>query len=124
MNSYESMWEDDETSRRVELLVNYSQHDAGITINEITPIKVTFLCPTSKAARRTIGAHLSGLAACVGAGSCAGVFEPGNSRLSSAGLPGVRPFADCGRGCGQAAPTPEPPGSLELYLLITKARQS
>ena len=55
MNSYESMWEDDETSRRVELLVNYSQHDAGITINEITPIKVTFLCPTSKAARRTIG---------------------------------------------------------------------
>lgn len=55
MNSYQSMWEDDETSRKVELLVNYSQHDAGVTINEITPIKVTFLCPSTKAARRTIG---------------------------------------------------------------------
>ena len=55
MNTYQSVWEDDETSRRVELLVNYSQHDAGVTINEITPIKVTFLCPSTKAARRTIG---------------------------------------------------------------------
>ena len=55
MNSYQSVWEDDETSRRVELLVNYSQHDAGVTINEITPIKVTFLCPSTKATRRSIG---------------------------------------------------------------------
>ncbi|HRX79001.1 MAG: hypothetical protein H6821_04725 [Planctomycetaceae bacterium] len=55
MNSYQSVWEDDETSRRVELLVNYSQHDAGVTINEITPIKVTFLCPNTKASRRSIG---------------------------------------------------------------------
>jgi hypothetical protein len=55
MNSYQSVWEDDETNRKVELLVDYSHDEAGVTINEITPIKVTFLCPTTKAAIRSIG---------------------------------------------------------------------
>lgn len=55
MNSYQSVWEDDETNRKVELLVNYSQNESGITINEITPIKVTFHCPTTKEVLRTIG---------------------------------------------------------------------
>ncbi|MEX0818696.1 MAG: hypothetical protein WD070_03855 [Pirellulaceae bacterium] len=55
MNSYQSVWEDDETNRKVELLVDYSHHEAGVTINEITPIKVTFLDPATKAAVRSIG---------------------------------------------------------------------
>jgi hypothetical protein len=55
MNSCQSVWEDDESNRKVELLVNYSQDDAGVTVNEITPIKVTFLDPATKAVTRSIG---------------------------------------------------------------------
>ena len=55
MNSCQSVWEDDETNRKVELLVDYSQNDAGVTIGEITPIKVTFLDPATKATIRSIG---------------------------------------------------------------------
>ena len=42
MTSYQSVWEDDETNRKVELLVNYTLEETGVTINDITPIKVTF----------------------------------------------------------------------------------
>lgn len=55
MNSCQSVWEDDETSRKVELLVDYSLDESGVAINEITPIKVTFLCPSTKTAVRSIG---------------------------------------------------------------------
>ena len=55
MNSCQSVWEDDETNRKVELLVDYSQDEAGVTISEITPIKVTFLDPVTKAADRSVG---------------------------------------------------------------------
>jgi hypothetical protein len=55
MDSYQSVWEDDETNRKVELLVNYSQDDAGVTIEDITPTKVTFLDPATKADLRSIG---------------------------------------------------------------------
>ncbi len=55
MNSCQSVWEDDETSRKVELLVDYSQNESGVTINEITPIKVTFVDPATKADVRSIG---------------------------------------------------------------------
>ena len=55
MDSYQSVWEDDETNRKVELLVNYSQNNAGVTIDDITPTKVTFLDPATKAAVRSIG---------------------------------------------------------------------
>jgi len=55
MDSYQCVWEDDETNRKVELLVNYSQDDAGVTIEDITPTKVTFLDPATKAEQRSIG---------------------------------------------------------------------
>lgn len=54
MNSYQSVWEDDETNRKVELLVNYSHNESGVAINEITPTKVTFHCPTTKEVVRSI----------------------------------------------------------------------
>lgn len=55
MDSYQSVWEDDETNRKVELLVNFSQNDAGVTIDDITPTKVTFLDPATKSDVRSIG---------------------------------------------------------------------
>ena len=55
MDSYQSVWEDDETNRKVELLVNYSQGDAGVTIDDITPTKITFLDSATKAEVRSIG---------------------------------------------------------------------
>jgi len=55
MTSYQSVWEDDESNRKVELLVDYSKNDSGVSITEITPIKVTFVDPATKADVRSIG---------------------------------------------------------------------
>ncbi len=55
MNSCQSVWEDDEANRKVELLVDYSQDESGVTINEITPTKVTFVDSATKAHVRSIG---------------------------------------------------------------------
>ena len=55
MDSYQAAWEDDETNRRVDLVVNYSLEDAGVAIKEITPTKVTFLDPATNDELRSIG---------------------------------------------------------------------
>lgn len=87
MNSYQSVWEDDETSRRVELLVNYSQHDERVTINAITPFKVTFLCPNTKATRRTIGVWTkTGRAMLAAQFRAAGRIESLEQEISNGGL--------------------------------------
>ena len=55
MNGYQSVWEDDETNRKVELLVDYSLQGEAITINQITPTRVTFIDPATKSDIRSIG---------------------------------------------------------------------
>jgi len=90
MNSYQSVWEDDETSRKVELLVNYSRNEAGVTVNEITPIKVTFLCPTTKTAVRTIGVWTkTGRSLLASQFHAAGRIEALEQEIVSGGLAGI-----------------------------------
>jgi len=60
MSSYESVWEDDETNRKVEFLVNYSFDGEQVTIADITPTKVTFVDPATKAEIRSIGVWTKG----------------------------------------------------------------
>ncbi|MGB6042798.1 MAG: hypothetical protein WBF93_06530 [Pirellulales bacterium] len=55
MDSMQAAWEDDETNRRVDLVVNYSLEEAGVAISEITPTKVTFLDPVTNDEVRSIG---------------------------------------------------------------------
>ena len=90
MNSYQSVWEDDETNRKVELLVNYSLNEAGVTINEITPIKVTFLDPATQAIVRSIGVWTkAGRTLLANRVRAAGHLESLEQEIASGGLAGV-----------------------------------
>ena len=55
MKSYQATWEDEETSRHVELVVNYQLDATRVDINHVTPTRVTFLCPQSRKPLRSIG---------------------------------------------------------------------
>jgi hypothetical protein len=61
MKTCQATWEDEENNRHVELVVNYRLDDATrVEINHVTPTRVTFLCPTSGNAVRTIGVRTGG----------------------------------------------------------------
>lgn len=60
MKSFQATWEDEENSRRVELVVNHRLDATQIEINDVTPTRVTFLCPTTKAPLRSIGVWTDG----------------------------------------------------------------
>lgn len=54
MKSYQATWEDAEASRHVELVVNYRLDAKRVDVNDVTPIRVTFLCPKSKQPQRSV----------------------------------------------------------------------
>lgn len=55
MHSYQSIWQDEQLNRKVEVMVNYSLAESGVSINGVTPTRVTFLCPETKNEVRSIG---------------------------------------------------------------------
>lgn len=57
MHSCETNWEDSENNRRVDLTVTYVADGEGVKVNEITPTRVTFLCPESREAQKSISVH-------------------------------------------------------------------
>lgn len=57
MKSMTFRWEDEETSRHVALTVDYSFKAGELTIGNLTPTQVTFLCPKTGAAQRSLGVH-------------------------------------------------------------------
>jgi hypothetical protein len=60
MKSCQATWEDAENNRRVELVVNYRLDATRVEINDVTPTRVTFLCPTSGNPTRSIGVWTNG----------------------------------------------------------------
>jgi hypothetical protein len=60
MNSCQATWEDEENNRRVELVVNYRLDATRIEINDVTPTRVNFVCPTSGNVTRSIGVWTNG----------------------------------------------------------------
>jgi hypothetical protein len=60
MKTFQATWEDEETSRQVELVVNYQLDKSRVEINGVTPTRVTFLCPTTKKPLRSIGVWTNG----------------------------------------------------------------
>jgi hypothetical protein len=60
MKSCQATWEDEENNRRVELVVNYRLDATRVEINDVTPTRVTFLCPTSGSPLRSIGVWTNG----------------------------------------------------------------
>lgn len=55
MKSFQATWEDDEASRQVELVVNYRLDQTRVAIDDVTPTRVTFLCPQSQQPLRSVG---------------------------------------------------------------------
>ena len=55
MNSYESVWEDDETNRKIEVVVDYSLIGEVVQVHGITPKKVTFHEAETNSVIRAIG---------------------------------------------------------------------
>jgi hypothetical protein len=60
MKSCQTTWEDEDNNRRVELVVNYRLDATRVEINDVTPTRVTFLCPTSGSPMRSIGVWTNG----------------------------------------------------------------
>ena len=60
MSSCQATWEDEENNRSVELVVNYQLDATQVEINDVTPTRVTFLCPTSGSPLRSIGVWTDG----------------------------------------------------------------
>ena len=60
MNSCQATWEDAENNRQVELVVNYQLDATRVQINDVTPTRVNFVCPTSGKTTRSIGVHTNG----------------------------------------------------------------
>ena len=60
MNTCQANWEDAENNRRVELVVNYRLDASRVDIKDVTPTRVTFLCPTSGNPLRSIGVWTGG----------------------------------------------------------------
>ena len=60
MKTCQATWEDTENNRRVELVVNYQLDATRVEINDVTPTRVTFLCPTSGKPTRSIGVWTGG----------------------------------------------------------------
>jgi hypothetical protein len=60
MKTFQATWEDEENNRRVELVVNHRLDSTRVEINDVTPTRVTFLCPTSRQPLRSIGVWTNG----------------------------------------------------------------
>ena len=60
MKSCQATWEDAENNRRVELVVNYRLDATRVEINDVTPTRVNFFCPTSGDTLRSIGVWTDG----------------------------------------------------------------
>ena len=60
MKSCQATWEDEENNRRVELVVNYRLDATRVEINDVTPTRVNFLCPTTGDTLRSIGVWTDG----------------------------------------------------------------
>ena len=60
MKNCQATWEDAENNRQVELVVNYRQGATRVEINDVTPTRVNFLCPTSGGTVRSIGVWTDG----------------------------------------------------------------
>jgi hypothetical protein len=54
MKKFQATWEDEEASRQVELVVNYQLDAERVDISDVTPTRVTFLCPKTRKPLRSV----------------------------------------------------------------------
>ncbi len=52
-----AQWEDEAKNRQVQFSIGYSVEAGSIAIGDVTPTKVTFICPESNTALSSVGVH-------------------------------------------------------------------
>lgn len=57
MQTCQASWEDSENNRRVDLTVTYVAAGDAIEVKQITPTRVTFLCPKSQEPVGSVRVH-------------------------------------------------------------------
>ncbi|MEM7313587.1 MAG: hypothetical protein AAF497_10595 [Planctomycetota bacterium] len=57
MGSYIATWEDEENNRQIQFSVDYATENGSVEINDVTPVKVSFVCPETNTCTRTIRVH-------------------------------------------------------------------
>ena len=55
MNTVQTVWEDDDNNRKVEMTIEYVISNQSIEIQDVAPTRVTFVEPTSKNEIRSVG---------------------------------------------------------------------
>lgn len=52
-----AQWEDSEKHRQIQFSIAYSIENSKVVITKIVPTKVTFVCPETNTALRSVGVH-------------------------------------------------------------------
>ena len=52
-----AQWEDGENHRQIQFSIEHSIENSTVVIDRITPNKVTFTCPDTNTALRSVGVH-------------------------------------------------------------------
>ncbi len=57
MGTYTATWEDEDNNRQIHFSVDYSTKNGAVEITNITPTKVSFICPDSNTCLRSVRVH-------------------------------------------------------------------
>ena len=57
MKSTLCTWEDETSNREVQFSIDYSTGNGAVEIRNVTPKKVSFICPNSNSVLRSVGVH-------------------------------------------------------------------
>ena len=50
-------WEDSENHRHIQFSIDYKIENSTVVVENMTPLKVTFFCPETRTALRSVGVH-------------------------------------------------------------------
>ena len=59
MGTYNATWEDEDNNRQIHFSVAYSTENGTVTLESVTPTKVSFICPETNTCLRSVGVHTS-----------------------------------------------------------------
>lgn len=52
-----AQWEDGENHRQIQFSIDYTIESSAVVVDKLTPIKITFTCPETNTALRSVGVH-------------------------------------------------------------------
>lgn len=52
-----AQWEDGENNRQIQFSIDFSIKDSVVAIEQVTPMKVTFVCEETNTVLRSVGVH-------------------------------------------------------------------